>query len=30
MSATPKTNTGTRAIRIDGDTAAETAHTDVG
>jgi len=30
MSATPETSTGTRAIRIDGDTAAETGPTDVG
>jgi hypothetical protein len=28
--ATLRTSTGTRAIRIDGATAAETGHTDVG
>jgi len=28
--ATLRTSTGTRAIRIDSDTAAETGHTDVG
>jgi hypothetical protein len=28
--ATLRTSTGTRSLRIDGDTAAETGHTDVG